>query len=140
LNAKEYLLQIKKLDKMIQNKQIEIQQYKDVALSITPTMSGERVQSTSNPQKIADAIDSYLDIEAEVKRDLADLMSKKREIIATIEQLNTVEYDILHKMYVQYLTFDEIAYACGYSRSWVTTVHGRALQHVQDLISKRKGE
>lgn len=134
LNAKEYLLQIKKLDMMIRNKNAEIQQLKDVATSISPTMSGERVQSTSNPQRIADAIGDYIDLEAETKRDLADLLAKKREIIAMIEQLNATEYDVLHKLYVQYLNFDKVAYTCNYSRSWVTTVHGRALKHLQNLL------
>lgn len=134
MNAKDYLLQLKKLDRMIENKQIEIQQLKGVATSITPTMSGERVQSTSNPQRIADAIGDYIDLEAEVKRDIAELFTKKREIIGKIEQLNTTEYDILHKIYVQYLSFDEVAFSCNYSRSWVATVHGRALQHLQDIL------
>ena len=138
MNAKDYLLQLKKLDRMIENKQIEIQQLKGVATSITPTMSGERVQSTSNPQRIADAIGDYIDLEAEVKRDIAELFAKKREIIASIEQLNTTEYDILHKIYVQYLTFDEVAFSCNYSRSWVATVHGRALQHLQEVIDCTK--
>ena len=134
MNAKEYLLQIKKYDIMIRNKNAEIQQLKDIATSISPTMSGERVQSTSNPQRIADAIGDYIDLEAETKRDLADLLAKKREIIAMIEQLNATEYDVLHKLYVQYLNFDEVAFACNYSRSWVTTVHGRALKHLQNLL------
>lgn len=135
MNAKEYLLQIKKLDMMIRNKKVEIQQLKDVAGSVTPTMSGERVQSTRNPQRMADAIGEYVDLEAETRRDLAELVTKKREIIGMIERLNTAEYDVLHKIYVQYLNFDEVAYTCNYSRSWVTTVHGRALKHLQDILN-----
>ena len=139
MNAKEYLLQIKKLDLMIRNKKAEIQQLKDIAGSITPTMSGERVQSSGNPQRIADAIDKYLDIETEIQRDFEELLRKRREIIGKIEQLNAIEYDVLHKIYVQYLNFDEVAYACNYSRSWVTTVHGRALAHLQDILNRDNG-
>ena len=135
MNAKEYLLQIKKLDHMIRNKKVEIQQLKDIAGSVSPTMSGERVQTTSNPKRMADAIGEYIDLEAETRRDLAELVAKKREIIGTIERLNTSEYDVLHKIYVQYLNFDEVAAGLNYSRSWVTTVHGRALKHLQDILN-----
>lgn len=135
MNAKEYLLQIKKLDYMIRNKKVEIQQLKDIAGSVTPTMSGERVQTTSNPQRMADAIGEYIDLEAETRRDLAELVAKKREIIGYIERLNTSEYDVLHKIYVQYFNFDEVAVMLNYSRSWVTTVHGRALKHLQDILN-----
>lgn len=29
---------------------------------------------------------------------------------------------------------------CGKTYSWATTVHGRALKHVQDILNEREGE
>ena len=136
MKAKEFLLQIKKLDKMIENKMIEVQQWKDIASSTTVSLSGDRVQSSHNPHKIADAIGRYIDIETEIKRDIDSLVKTKKEVIGVIEQLNATEYDILHKIYVQYLTFDEVSVACQHSRSWATTIHGRALKHVQNILDQ----
>ena len=64
-------------------------------------------------------------------------MDAKREVLGVIEQLNATEYDVLHKMYVQFLTLDEVAARKGKSYSWVTTMHGRALQDVQKILDGR---
>lgn len=134
MNAKDFLLQIKKLDRMIANKQIEVQQLKELACNTSPNMSGERVQATGNPHKIADAIGKYIDLEREIQRRVDELVNVRCEVIAVIEQLNTVEYDILHKIYVQNLTFYDVADAYDKTYSWATTVHGRALKQVQDIL------
>lgn len=137
MNAKEFLRQVKKLDRLIENKMIEVQQWKEIAENTTATLSGERVQSTHNPHRIADAIGRYIDLEAEIKRDIDALIATKKDVIEVIEQLNADEYDVVHKIYVQFLTYDETAYICKQSKSWVTTAHGRALKHVQRILNER---
>ena len=137
MNAKEFLRQIKKLDRLIENKLIEIQRWKDIANNTTATLSGERVQSSGNPQKIADAIGRYIDLEREINQDIDELVEAKKDVISVIEQLNATEYDIIHKIYVQYLTLEDVADAYDRTYSWATTIHGRALKHVQNILNKR---
>ena len=137
MNAKEFLRQIKKLDKLIENKLIEIQRWKDIANNTTANLSGERVQSSGNPHKIADAIGRYIDLEREINQDIDNLVDTKKEVISVIEQLDVTEYDVLHKIYVQYLTLDDVADAYDMSYSWATTIHGRALKHVQNILNRR---
>ena len=137
LDAKEYLLQIHKIETMIKNKQAEIQRYMGMALSITPQMSGERVQATPNQQKMADAIIEYVDIDGEIKQDIAELKQKRREIIKTIEQLDTIEYDVLHKIYVQGCVYKDIATTYHYSRSWVKEMHKQALKSLQSVLDRK---
>lgn len=137
MNAKDFLRQIKKLDKMIENKLAEVQQWKDVANNTTANLTGERVQSSGNPHKIADAIGRYIDLEREITQDIDKLIEIKKDVIGVIEQLNATEYDVLHKVYVQGFTFDEVAIACKHTTSWATTVHGRALKHVQTILDQR---
>ena len=138
MNAKEFLQQIRKLDKLIENKMAEVQKWKEIATNTSPNMTGERVQSSGNPHKIADAIRRYIDLEREINQDIDNLVDAKKAVIGVIEQLNATEYDVIHKIYVQYLTFDEVAYACKHSRSWATTIHGRALKHIQEILDKMK--
>ncbi len=137
MNAKDFLRQIKKLDMLIKNKLIEIQQWKEIANNTTANLTGARVQSSGNPHKIADAIGRYIDLEREINQDIDKLIDIKKDVISVIEQLNPAEYDVLHKIYVQYLTFDEVAIACKRTTSWATTVHGRALKHVQIILDQR---
>lgn len=138
MEAKEFLRQIKKLDKLIENKMAEIQKWKEIAMNTSPSMTGERVQSTHNPHRIADAIGRYIDLEKEIVQEIDNLIDVKKNVIGVIEQLNTTEYDVLHKIYVQGFTFDEVAVACNHTTSWATTVHGRALKHVQNILDRKK--
>lgn len=137
MNAKDFLRQIKKLDKMIENKLAEVRQCKEIANNTTANLTGDRVQSSGNPHRIADAIGRYIDLEREITQDIGNLIDTKKDVISVIEQLNATEYDVLHKIYVQGFTFDEVAIACKHTTSWATTVHGRALKRVQIILDQR---
>ncbi len=140
MRAKDFLSQIKKLDRMIVNKRIEIRQLKELANNSAGEMTGERVQSTPNPQRIAEAIAQYVDLEREIFQDINKLIDARRDVIGVIEQLSTTEYDILHKLYVQNITFQDVATAYDRTYSWATTIHGRALKHVQRILDEREGQ
>lgn len=135
MNAKDFLKQIKKLDKLIENKMIEVQQWKEIAQNTTASNpSADRVQSSSNPHRISDAIDRYIDLEKEINRYVDELVDTKKAVISVIEQLEALEYDILHKMYVQNFTLYDVADKYDRSYSWATTIHGHALKNVQKIL------
>ena len=136
--AQEYLEQVDKLNAMIENKMAEVKQWRDIALGITSNSEGERVQSSGSKQKMSDAIDRVIDLQAEINALIDRLIDLKQEIIKTIELLNATEYDVLHKRYIQGMTFDEIGAAKHKSKSWATTVHGRALQNLNVILVNQK--
>lgn len=138
MNAKSYLKQLEKLDTIIKNKMIEQQQWKDIATNVTAHSSGERVQSSGSQQKMADAINRFIDMEREIDDLIDRLVDLKRDIVSVIEQLPVVEYDVLHKMYIQHMTLYDVAEAKGKTYSWVTSIHGRALKNVQDILNARE--
>ena len=135
--AKEFLKQVKKLDCMITNKLAERDQWKSIALGTSVQLS-EKVQTSGSQQKMADAINKYIDIESEINECVDDLIAKKKEVISVIEQLPVDLYDILHKIYVQYYTFYDVADKKDISYSNVTTLHGKALKLVQKILDARK--
>ena len=139
MKAKDYLRQLQKLDKLIENKMAEKRRWQEIALGRGSSFStDDRVQTSSSQQKMADAVCKYIGIEAEIDHYIDKLVDARREVIATIELLDVMEYDLLHKVYVQYMTLNEAAEAMDRrSYSWATTVHGRALQHVQKIIDGR---
>jgi DNA-directed RNA polymerase specialized sigma24 family protein len=138
LKAKDYLRQLKMLDRLIENKLAEKEQWKAMATSTTQQLTADRVQTSGNPQKMADAVCKIIEIEAEIDACIDSLVDTKRDVIKTLERLNPTEYDLLHKVYVQFLTFEEVADKKGKSYSWVTTVHGRALKNVQRILDGRR--
>lgn len=134
MKAKDYLGQIQKIDRLIENKQAEAEHWKEIATSCTAQSDGERVQSSGSKQKMADAVCRYMQAEAEIVAAIDQLMDTRKEVIKTIEQLHTTEYDVLHKIYVQYKNFYEVAALLEKSYSWVTSVHGRALANLQKIL------
>lgn len=138
MDAKTFLSQVKKLDLQIKNKLIEKQQWKDIALGITANMDGERVQSSGGKSKMADAIEKCVDMEAEIDSLVDKLIDTKKEVVQTIERLDSpTEYDLLHKKYIQFMTFEEIAECYGREYTTITTAHGRALKNVQALLERK---
>lgn len=137
LKTKEYLQQISKLDKLIENKLIELQQWKSIATGTTASSDGERVQASSNQQKMADAVCRYIAIQEEIDSYIDELVDKKQDVIHTIEQLPTVQYDVLHKVYIQDKSLYEVADMYNKSYPWATSIHGRALKNVQKLLDSR---
>lgn len=140
MNARDFLKQPKKLDKMIENKLIEKEQWKSIATGTTAQMGGERVQSSGSQQKMADAIARFIDIEKEIDECIDNLVDTKNDVITVIEQLNASEYDLLHKVYVQFLTLQEVADLYTKSISWAKTIHKRGLKNVQKILDERQSE
>jgi DNA-directed RNA polymerase specialized sigma24 family protein len=137
IDAKNYLRQVENIDLRIQNKLIEQQQWRDIALGITASVGGERVQSSSSQQKMADAIEKCVDMEREIDTLIDRLIETKRDVIATIEKLdNPTEYDVLHKRYIQFLSLQDIADMYKRDYTTITTTHGRALKNVQTLLDR----
>ena len=137
LDAKEFLNQVKKLDLQIKNKLIEKQQWKDIALGITSNMDGERVQSSGKKSKMAEAIDRCVDMEADIDRLVDKLIDTKKEVIEVIEQLDSpTQYDVLHMIYIQGKSLQEVADSYGMSYDWAATTHGRALKNVRIIMAK----
>ncbi len=140
MDAKKFLNQLKKLDKMIENKLAEKERWKAIATGTTAPIGGDRVQSSGSKQKMEDAVIRYVSIDKEIDEQIDKLVDTRQEIISVIERLNATEYDVLHKIYVQYFTLYEVADSYGNTYSWATTVHGRALKQVQGILDARQAQ
>ena len=136
--AQIYLEQVKGLDTKIKNKLIEQQQWKDIALSITANMEGERVQASGSKSKLENAMVKCVDMDAEIDSLIDQLIDTKKEVIQTIEQLySPIEYDILHKRYIQYKSLQDIADYYGKDYDWAKVNCKRACNHLQAILNKK---
>lgn len=138
MDAKEYLMQIQKLDKLIENKLAEVEKWKLIAIGSTAFPDNERVQTSGTKQKMADAVAIYVDIQKEINSDIDSLADLKKEIIKTIEALQPYEYDVLHKIYVQQMSVKEVSAVLDMSYSWVTWIHREGIKHLQKILNERE--
>ena len=138
MDAKTFLRQLKKLDCMISNKLIEIEQWKSIAVGVVAPMGDERVQTSGSKQKMADAVIRYVDLEQEINEDIDRLVDAKRDVIRVIEQLPVEDYDLLHKHYVQYIELVDISVMYKRSYNGVKEQHKRAIKRVQAILNSRE--
>lgn len=137
IDAKSYLQQVEMLDAKIQNKLIEQQQWRDVALGITASIGGDRVQSSGSQQKMADAVIKCVDMEKEIDGLVDELITIKKDVINTIEKLSSpTEYKIIHMRYIQNISLSEIAEILKREYTTITTTHGRALKNIQHILDR----
>lgn len=139
VKAIDFLKQIKNLNDAIENKQEEIDYWRDMASSVTAQMGGEKVQATSNPQKMTDAVDRYMELEQE-KLQLEKELSETREtVISLIGQLDKeLERTVLYKRYVLYKKYNKlgkIANKINYSYQYTVEVHNSGLKNLQKILN-----
>jgi DNA-directed RNA polymerase specialized sigma subunit len=104
-------------------------------------MEGERVQSTGAKNKMANAVAKCVDIEAEIDDLIDKLIDLKKEVTATIEQLQSpTEYNLLHMRYIQFIPLKDIAERWNTEYTNVTTAHGKALKKIQEIMEKEETE
>lgn len=132
----EFLQQVGKYEAIIHNKLIEAEQWKALAESTTSVLTPDKVQTSGSKQKMADAVDRYIDIQNEINDYIDKLYEAKKEVLSKIEQLEPVDYDILHKMYVQFMSFNDVAASYEMSYSWACKQHKKALEHLDTILSK----
>jgi DNA-directed RNA polymerase specialized sigma subunit len=130
----EFLQRVGKYEIIIQNKLIEIQQWKALAESTTAILIPDKVQSSSSQQKMAEAVEKYIEIENEINDYIDRLYDAKRDVLSKIEQLKPTEYDVLHKVYIQFKSFQEVADDYDRSKSWVSKEHQKAIESLERLL------
>ncbi len=137
MTTKEYLGQISRLNRMINNKLTEIAQLKDMAASISAPQSGERVQTTPNFDKIGTRYAKIDEMERKIDGMVDELVDKKEKIIHQIDSMEDENtYNILFARYIEKKTFEVIATEMKYSWRQVVRLHGTALKQFE----KKYGE
>ncbi len=132
MTAIQYLQQIKRYDYIIANKVKEYRHWVEVADGMGGFSAGERVKSSRNLQKDANAINNYIDVEREIK----ELKRKRQEMIDVVQKLSPIEYDILYKLYIEGYVMKELASEYHKSYAWVKEKKRKALAHLQEILDK----
>lgn len=130
LKAKEYLKQALDIEKEINRLKDERQAIYDTLLSV-PTRSVDKVQpSTRNV--IEDTNMKLLEYSERIYKKVYELTNLKITISNLIEEVsNQNQRTILSKRYIELKSFKEIAVEMNYEYSWVTRIHGEALNAVE---------
>ena len=133
--TKEYLGRVRELTGMIAAKQGEIETLRSIALSITANSEGERVKSSSKPDKMAEAVTGYVEAKRELNELVSSLFAARREIVDVLGRLEgQLYYIVLSMYYLQGKSFAEVAEATHYSYQYILEVHRTAVLRVRDIL------
>lgn len=136
MKAKDYLLQVRRINKLIELKQNEINKLNLYLGVKAVNYEGERVQS-SNTMDRTDLICKIVDFEIELKEYIKQLIDLKKEIMQTIDKLD--EADLIKLLYLRYFdfkTWEEIAITMNYSYRWILKLHGISLQKIEKILQQ----
>nr|DAT64371.1 MAG TPA: Protein of unknown function (DUF1492) [Caudoviricetes sp.] len=132
MTTKEYLTQIERFDRIIENKLSEMYQLKTMAYSVSGLNSNEKVQTSFEQDKIGNAVSKIIDLENEINTLINNTLDKKMHIINQIDSIKNVNmYHVLSSRYVNRKNFDDIAAEMNYSRMQINRIHGKALQEFE---------
>lgn len=134
MTAKEFLRQYGDCEKRIQSRLRRIQRLKEQADDISVTLS-ERVQSSGSGDSQAKIIDTYIDMENELKEEVLRLKKVQADVKAAINALNdSRQKNVLERYYLEGMTFEETAVSMHYSYMQICRIHGQALLNLNDVI------
>ena len=134
MDTKQYLSQIERLDKMIQNKLSEIYQLKTMACSVTASNDSERVQTSSDKDRLGSTVAKIVDLEKETDRLVDRFVDLKKEIMSIISMIKSERHrEILFKKYLEQKSLYEIAEELGMTDRGCKKAHKRALEEFEKI-------
>ena len=136
-STKDYLRQIFRLEKVIENKLSEVYRIKMLSCSISISTDTERVQTSGDKDRLSATVAKIVDLEKETDNLVDELIDTRKRIIEQIESIeDTYMYRVLAARYIEDKKLTDIAEEFGYSRMQINRIHGKALLEFE----KRYGE
>lgn len=129
MTTKDYLNQISRINRMINNKLVELSQLKELACSISAVSSEDRVMATPNFDKIGTKQAKIDEMERNIDALVDEYIIKRDQIVRQIDSMEDENvYNVLFSRYIEKKTFEVIATEMNYSWRQTVRLHGIALK------------
>ena len=130
MTAKEFLEQVRYVDRAIDSKLEQVQKLREETTKATLVVSDMPRSSSPNPQRLEDTILKIIDLEHEINRDIDRLVDMKKGTRVSINDMaNPDERLVLELRYLCYKTWPEITDEMGCGESNIYRIHGLALSN-----------
>ena len=133
-DVEEWLEQVAKLDQLIIGKLAERERLMSLATNITTKpMDGMPHSNTGTvSRKVENAVVELTMLSNETDALIHKFTNLKNEVVKTLEKLPHNEYAVLHRRYIRYMTWEEIASDLNYSTIQVWRIKKKALKILKD--------
>jgi hypothetical protein len=138
MTTKEYLSQVSRLNRMIQNKISEISQLRELECSVAGMQGPERSGAEAYGGRGGASYAMIEEMEHKLGQAVEEYVHKREAIISQIESMeDEISYDILFARYIEKKTLEGIAESLHYSFRQITRLHGKALQEFEEKYGNR---
>ena len=128
MTAKEYLNQAFRIDQRINSKLEQIESLRTLLTKTSSTLSDMPKNPNKSHSRTEDLIIKIMMIEDEIKSDIDNLVSLKKEVSDTINAVDSVECRMLLELrYLCFHTWEDIAAEMNYTVRNVHLLHSKAL-------------
>ncbi len=136
MEAKQFLEQYQNILTDIRNLEAQKLELEGLAMSVTVSTDGERVQSSGRKDRMAELAVKIADAEREIVEQRTQAFHKLREIEGAIKTVpDGRQQRILHMRYIERKKWEEIAVILGIDYRWTLRLHGKALLKIQEIIN-----
>lgn len=134
--AKEYLKKIARMESYIQSKKERLAVLKDMSSGISsPKFDDMPRNPNKGRSRLEETILKYIDLENEIKEDEKKLEYEKLYLLEAIGRIEEPEYQtILISRYFKYQSWNDIANSLFYTKRWLYSLHGRALERLDEEL------
>lgn len=138
MSGKEYLRKIARMELFIQSKKERLAVLKEMSSSISsPGFDDMPKSPNKGKSRLEETILKYIELENEIKADEENLEHEKLIILEAIGKIEEPEYQtVLISRYFKHQTWDEIANSLFYTKRWIYSLHGRALEKLDKKLVK----
>ena len=138
MTAKEYLKQYNQIVYEIMLTTASIDELTDRATSITASTDGERVQTSSSPDKLGGLVASIADLKTKRFHQNQKAIKMLSRIEKTIKQVPDTRLQLILQLhYIRRMTWGDIAQQIGFKNErHVHRLHAQALEEVEKIINK----
>ena len=137
MNGKDCLQQIQVLDIRIKQKMDHLEDMRRMRTYLRGACIGGGSKSGNMSDGFSKMSDKLIDLERTLNQEIEVYLLMKNEEINRIQSLSKPEYmDVLYKRYVEYKTFERIAYEMNYALNYVFKLHGNGVKEYESLFTK----
>ena len=137
VNVYDYLEQVRELDRRIEAKIWERRQIMDMATRLSAPMDGMPKGKGTPSDLVGDCAVRLAMLAKELDEAIDRYVDTKQEVVSTLERLDSDECGVLHRHYILYQTWEQVAETMSYSYTSVWRIKKRAIKHLAQILDER---
>lgn len=126
--AKKYLAQIRKTDRLIQRLSETVCNLRRSLTSHNYALQPDKVQTSGGWDKIGDTVARIDELEQEINQHIDNLIEMKQQAFRVIKKIPDLDQqNVLVGRYIQNKEWEELAQELNFSPQWLFKIHGKGL-------------